>query len=32
MSLLKEKYQKQVVKALKDTGRFPSTMDVPRLT
>ena len=32
MSLLKEKYQKQVVQALKDTGRFPSTMDVPRLT
>ena len=32
MSLLKEKYQKQVVKALKDTGRFPSAMDVPRLT
>ena len=32
MSLLKEKYQNQVVKALKDTGRFPSTMDVPRLT
>ena len=31
MSLLKEKYQKQVVQALKDTGRFPSVMDVPRL-
>ena len=32
MSLLKEKYQKQVVKALQATGRFPSKMDVPRLT
>ena len=32
MSLLKEKYQNQVVKALQATGRFPSKMDVPRLT
>ena len=32
MSILKEKYQKEVVKALKDTGRFPSTMDIPRLS
>lgn len=32
MSILKEKYQKEVVKALKDTGRFPSAMDVPRLS
>ena len=32
MSILKEKYQKEVVKALKATGRFPSTMDVPRLS
>lgn len=32
MSILKDKYQKEVVKALKDTGRFPSTMDIPRLS
>ena len=32
MSILKEKYQKEVVKALKATGRVPSTMDVPRLS
>jgi len=32
MSMLKEKYQKEVVKALKATGRFPSAMDIPRLT
>ncbi len=32
MSILKEKYQKEVVKALKATGRFPSVMDVPRLS
>ena len=32
MSILKEKYQKDVVKALKATGRFPSAMDVPRLS
>ncbi len=32
MSILKDKYQKEVVKALKATGRFPSTMDVPRLS
>lgn len=32
MSILKEKYQKEVVKALKATGRFPSTMDIPRLS
>lgn len=31
MSILKDKYQKDVVKALKATGRFPSVMDVPRL-
>ncbi len=32
MSILKEKYKKDVVPALKATGRFPSTMDVPRLS
>ena len=32
MSLLKEKYQNQGVKARQATGRFPSKMDVPRLT
>jgi large subunit ribosomal protein L5 len=32
MSILKEKYQTEVVKALKATGRFPSTMDIPRLS
>lgn len=32
MSILKEKYQKEVVKALKATGRFPSSMDIPRLS
>ena len=32
MSILKEKYQKEVVKALKATERFPSTMDIPRLS
>jgi large subunit ribosomal protein L5 len=32
MSILKEKYQKEVVQALKATGRFPSVMDVPRLS
>ena len=32
MSILKDKYKKEVVKALKATGRFPSTMDVPRLS
>ena len=32
MSILKEKYQKEVVKALKATGRFPSPMDIPRLS
>ena len=31
MSILKDKYQKDVVAALKATGRFPSVMDVPRL-
>ncbi len=31
MSLLKEKYQKEVVKALKATGKYPSAMDVPRV-
>ena len=32
MSILKEKYKKEVVKAMKATGRFPSTMDVPKLS
>ncbi|HRV30542.1 MAG TPA: 50S ribosomal protein L5 [Kiritimatiellia bacterium] len=32
MSILKEKYKKDVVPALKATGRFPSAMDVPRLS
>ena len=32
MSILKEKYQKEVVKALKATGKFPSPMDIPRLS
>lgn len=32
MSLLKEKYQKEVVKALKDGGKYPSPMDIPRLS
>jgi large subunit ribosomal protein L5 len=31
MSILKEKYQKDVVKALQATGKYPSPMDVPRL-
>ena len=32
MSILKDKYQKDVVKALKASGKYPSTMDVPRLS
>ena len=32
MSILKEKYQKEVVKALKATGKYPSPMDIPRLS
>jgi len=32
MSMLKDKYKKDVVKALKETGRFPSAMDVPKLS
>lgn len=32
MSILKEKYKTEVVKALKATGRFPSAMDVPKLS
>jgi len=32
MSILKEKYKKDVVPALKATGRLPSAMDVPRLS
>ena len=31
MSMLKDKYQKDVVKALKATGKYPSPMDIPRL-
>jgi large subunit ribosomal protein L5 len=32
MSILREKYKTEVVKALKATGRFPSSMDVPKLS
>lgn len=32
MSILKEKYQKDVVKAQKATGKYPSPMDLPKLT
>lgn len=32
MSELKQKYQTEVVEALKKTGRFPSVMDIPKLT
>jgi large subunit ribosomal protein L5 len=32
MSVLKEKYQKEVLKALKATGKFPSAMDVPKVS
>ena len=32
MSILKEKYQKDVVKALKATGKYHSPMDLPKLT
>ena len=30
--MLKDKYQKDVVAALKATGKFPSVMDIPRLS
>lgn len=32
MSVLKDKYQNEVVKALKDSGKYPSVMDIPRLS
>jgi large subunit ribosomal protein L5 len=32
MSLLKEKYEKEIKPALKDTGRFENPMDIPRLS
>ena len=32
MSVLKDKYQNEVVKALKASGKFPSVMDIPRLS
>ncbi len=32
MSMLKDKYQKDVVAALKATGKYPSVMDIPRLS
>lgn len=32
MSVLKDKYQNEVVKALKASGKFPSPMDIPRLS
>ncbi|MDD2239814.1 MAG: 50S ribosomal protein L5 [Kiritimatiellae bacterium] len=32
MSMLRDKYTKEVVPALQATGRFPSAMDVPRLS
>lgn len=32
MSMLRDKYKTEVVKALKATGRFPSAMDIPRLS
>ena len=32
MSILKEKYQKDVVKALKATGKYPSAMDLPKVS
>lgn len=31
MSILKDKYRKEVVPALQATGKYPSPMDVPRL-
>ncbi len=31
MSMLRDKYKKEVVKALQATKRFPSAMDIPRL-
>ena len=32
MSLLKEKYEKEIKPALKETGRFANPMDIPRLS
>jgi large subunit ribosomal protein L5 len=32
MSVLKDKYQNEVVKALKASGKYPSPMDIPRLS
>ena len=32
MSLLKEKYEKEIKPALKETGRFGNPMDIPRLS
>ena len=32
MSMLKDKYRKDVVAALKATGKYPSVMDIPRLS
>lgn len=32
MSMLKDKYRKDVVAALKATGKYPSAMDIPRLS
>ena len=32
MSVLKDKYNNEVVKALKDSGKFPSVMDIPKLS
>ena len=32
MSVLKDKYQNEVVKALKASGKVPSVMDIPRLS
>ena len=32
MSVLKDKYQNEVVKALKASGKYPSVMDIPRLS
>lgn len=32
MSILKEKYKNEVVKALKDSGKYANPMDIPRVT
>ena len=32
MSVLKDKYKNEVVKALKASGKYPSVMDIPRLS